>query len=120
MGLEKTDKIKMYSKELYDLLEEVTSKKKKINRLSTHPLYPILLKETSFVQGLHSKAKGTQRLWHVKNNTKSVDVTAGELYQATLNREKKIKELGYQLSTIWEHKYNATEKTNRRSQDGAD
>ncbi len=36
--------------------------------------------------------------------------TMGELYQATLERESKIKSLGYNLQVMWEHNYTLSDK----------
>lgn len=41
---------------------------------------------------------------HIKCNHYS-DLTAGELYQNTMNREKQIRDLGYNLIVIWESDY---------------
>ena len=40
--------------------------------------------------------------------------TFGELYQRTLDQEKKIKELGYTLFTVWEHEFQAFYRKQRR------
>ncbi|MCK9369652.1 hypothetical protein M0R04_07070 [Candidatus Dojkabacteria bacterium] len=45
-----------------------------------------------------------------KCNFRKPDKLAGELYQATIEREKKIKSLGYNLITMWESNWNKLNK----------
>jgi hypothetical protein len=49
---------------------------------------------------------GNPTVYKSKCWNKRKQKTAGELYQATLERENKIKSLGYNLITIWESDYN--------------
>ncbi len=48
---------------------------------------------------------GNPEVYDSELMNESTNCTMNELYQKTIEREQKIRELGYELISIWEHKY---------------
>lgn len=54
---------------------------------------------------------GDLRIYNPKDINPITNTTFGELYNKTLNKEKKIKELGYNLIVIWEYDWKKINKS---------
>ncbi len=59
--------------------------------------------ETNTIYEFHGDYwHGNPKIYDSKYTNKVVNIPMGELYQKTINRENKIKELGYNLVVMWE------------------
>jgi len=64
-------------------------------------------KETNTIYEFHGDYwHGNPKLFNSKDYNKTTKRTFGELYQKTLDKEKIIKDLGYNLVVIWEYDWN--------------
>jgi hypothetical protein len=64
-------------------------------------------KETNTIYEFHGDYwHGNPKLFNSKDYNKTTQCTFGELYQKTLDKEKIIKDLGYNLVIIWEYDWN--------------
>ena len=62
--------------------------------------------ETNTIYEFHGNYwHGNPELYEANVLNESTNCTMGELYRKTLNREKEIKELGYNLVVMWENDY---------------
>jgi hypothetical protein len=71
-------------------------------------------KETNTIYEFHGDYwHGNPELFESSVYNKSTHDTMGELYQATIERENKIKSLGYNLVVMWENEWNKINKENK-------
>ena len=74
-------------------------------------------KETNTIYEFHGDFwHGNPKLYNSNSINCKNKKTFGELYQKTLEREKQIKDLGYNLVVIWEYDWNIINKSIRKIQ----
>jgi len=69
-------------------------------------------KETNTIYEFHGDFwHGNPKLYNKDNLNPIISKTYGELYEKTLERERKIKELGYNLVVMWEYDWKRINKS---------
>ncbi len=69
-------------------------------------------KETNTIYEFHGDYwHGNPNIYNLEDLNKTTNKTYGELYNNTIIRENKIKDLGYNLEVMWESKWNKINKS---------